>query len=85
MTESGLIFDRPVEVPEELASRAQAKDWPDDLVERALRFGYKGANVDEWLADDRLAVPEIEKWLAWRERLRDGTIHVREATCRKIS
>ncbi len=74
------LFDRPIEVPEELASRAQAKGWPDNLVERALRFGYDGEDIDEWLSDDRLPVSEIEKWVGWRERLRYGTIRVREAT-----
>lgn len=73
------IFDRPVEVPEEFVRRAEAKGWPDGLLERALQFA-KRALVERWLSADGMPVDEIQKELAWKERLRYGTLRVREAT-----
>ena len=58
------LFDRPINVPEELAKSTKAKGWPDDLVERALRLGYSPVDIDKWLSDEHLTVAETVKEIA---------------------
>ena len=74
------IFDRPVDVPEELRQAARDKGWPDGLLERALELRMARADIDFWLTRDRHTVEDIQKHLDRKERLMFGTIRVREAT-----
>lgn len=80
MTTEGSMFDRPIEVPEELRELARKKGWPEEIVERALRLSVSRYSVEWWLTHDRPTVEEFEKFLERRALLMFGTMRVREAT-----
>lgn len=74
------IFDRPIEVPEELRQAAKERGWPSGMLERALDLRISRAGIQEWLSNERLTSDEVSRFLDWREQLIMGTIRVREAT-----
>ena len=39
----------PVPVPDELAKAAKEKDWPDDLMQRALNARVPRSDIELWL------------------------------------
>jgi hypothetical protein len=79
MTVEPSIFDRPREVPEAYAQRAGEQNWPDGLLERALKLRVPHYDIEYWL--EFSTPPErIAKFLDSKERLLFGTIRAREAT-----
>ena len=81
MTTDVSIFDRPIEVPEELSRRAAEKGWPDALLMRMLELRVARIDIDFWLDDERPDSQErCTAGLDRREQLMFGTMRVREAT-----
>jgi len=74
------VFERPIEVPEQLRHAARDKEWPDGLLERALQLRVPKRDIEFWLTGEHHRPPDIEKYLDMRERLMFGTLRVREAT-----
>jgi hypothetical protein len=73
------IFDRPVEVPEEWRALARKKDWPEELIEEAVRLRLPHEQVNWWLTHDRAQLDWVRQVLAGHERVMFGTLRVREA------
>jgi hypothetical protein len=80
MTNELSIFDRPIEVPEELRRATEEKGWPPGMLQRALELHIAHGALKEWLANERFTVDDIARFVEWRHRLISGTIRVREAT-----
>jgi hypothetical protein len=74
------IFDRPIEVPDDLRQAADARGWPPAMLQRALELRTPQNALWEWIRDEGLSVEQTARFLDWREQLITGTIHVREAS-----
>lgn len=74
------IFERPVEVPEQVRVAWRERGWPEAVLERSYELRVRRADVDRWLRHGRGALKRIERDLDRRERLISGTLRVREAT-----
>ena len=74
------IFERPVEVPDELLRAAREKDWPEGLVRRALELRVPRTDVEWWLTHNADRRDRFEQYLGSRERVMFSTLRVREAT-----
>ena len=66
MTTELSIFERPIEVPEELVRAAREKGWPDALVQKALELRIPKSDVRAWLDDAQLTVEHVRDLLDWR-------------------
>ena len=81
MTTEVSIFDRPIEVPDDLRRRAAEKGWPEALLTRVLELRVARIDIDFWLNDERPNSQErLLAGLEQREKLMYGTMRVREAT-----
>lgn len=74
------IFDRPVDIPDDLRRRAADTGWPEGLVERARELRVSRGAIEWWFNHERPTVEEIQQYLERRARLMSGTMRVREAT-----
>jgi hypothetical protein len=79
MTIETSLFDRSVELPDELREKVAAKGWPENLAPRALALRVPQAWIADWLTYDT-PVREIERELAMRQWLQTSTVKLREAT-----
>src|SRR5919108_2435071 len=74
------IFDRPLEVPPDLAEAARKRDFPLEIIERARELKVNRGIIDWWLNHQRETPEEARKYLAAREKLMFGTMRARLAT-----
>lgn len=72
------VFDR-VDIPAALVAAARDKEWPEGVIERAVRLRVPRREVQWWL-DHATDLQRISAYLEFRERLITGTLHSREAT-----
>lgn len=64
--------------PEELRAEAHRRGWPDDLLDRALASGFEADRVWGLLHWRSGTAEDMEKQLAWHERLTCGDLQGRE-------
>ncbi len=79
MTTELSIFDRPIEVPEDLLRMADEKGWPEDLIRRACQLRVGRGGIEWWLTHDQPTPDRVRQNLDRREQLMFGTMRVREA------
>jgi GNAT superfamily N-acetyltransferase len=69
-----------VEIPADLADATRARGWPDGLLERALEAGIEPARIWGWLNWRAGDAADIERQIAWHQRLTTGDLRGREVT-----
>lgn len=69
-----------VEIPEDLAAATQARGWPEGLLGRALEAGIEPARIWGWLNWRAGDAADIERQIAWHQRLTTGDLRGREVT-----
>jgi hypothetical protein len=69
-----------VEVSAELRAATRARGWPEGLLERALESGIEPGRISGWLQWRAADAADIERQIAWHERLTRGDLRAREIT-----
>ena len=80
MTTETSIFDRPVELPEDLQKAARERGYPQEVLDRARELRVNRGMIEWWVNHERSTPDEARKYLKARETLMFGTMRARQAS-----